>query len=84
MKWTSRLVKMTDSIRLITDQAGSPAAAKLFINGEDVGVLYLTEKEFTTLRNVLTSGGEEEKIAIDVSQFKLEEEVDLDIFDEYD
>lgn len=75
---------MTDTIRLITEQAGLTRSTKLYINGNDIGVLYLTEDEYTVLGKVLDAGGRDNNVSVDVPQFELEEEIDVDVFDEYD
>ena len=69
-----------DSIRLITN---TKHVTRLYINGKDTGVLYLTDDDYTVLGDVLTAGGQETGVKIDAPQLS-SEEVDVDIFDEYD
>ena len=69
-----------DSIRLITDATRS---TKLYINGTDIGVLYLTDDDYEVLANVLSTGGDATGVKIDAPQ-RPDEEIDVDPFDEYD
>ena len=69
-----------DSIRLITD---ADRITRLYINGTDTGVLYLTDGDYKVLGDVLIAGGVEIGVKIDAPQLPAGE-VDVDVFDEYD
>jgi hypothetical protein len=69
-----------DSIRLITD---AERITRLYINGTDIGVLYLGEGDYKILGDVLSSGGNELGVEVDAPQ-PPEADIDIDIFDEYD
>jgi len=69
-----------DSIRLITD---ADRITRLYINGTDIGVLYLGEGDYKVLGDVLSRGGKELGVDVDATQ-PPEADIDIDIFDEYD
>ena len=73
---------MTDSIRLVSKSCGSKGSihAQFLINGHDSGMLYLTDDEYKLLTKVLTAGGENSNVTVDLSPL-VEDEVDYDIFD---
>ena len=73
-----------DVIRLIPEATGRSQSNRLYINGKDIGILYLTEDEHAILETVLTTGGESANVHVDVPKYGADEEIDVDIFDEYD
>jgi len=79
------LRKMINSIRLEPhgDKSTTAANTRVFINDQDIGVLYLNREEFNILHDVLKAGSKEtgSNIQVDIVTSE-EEEIDYDMFDD--
>lgn len=76
---------MINSIRLEPhgDKSTTAANTRVFINDQDIGVLYLNREEFNILHDVLKAGSKEtgSNIQVDIVTSE-EEEIDYDMFDD--